>query len=269
MKRIEEKFKQLKNQREKALIPFIAAGDPSLSMTKAMVLEMERQGADMIELGVPFSDPLADGPTIQKAYLRGLKNQTTLKDVINLIMELRKETEIPLILMSYYNLIYKMGESLFVQQAAQAGVDGIIVPDLPPEEGEFLQSMAEEDGIDTIHLIAPTTPDKRVQFIAQKGSGFLYYVSLMGVTGERENIAQNLTLSLQTIKSLTPMPISVGFGISSPQHVRSVSPWVDGVIVGSAIVKLIENNLDNPGLVDIVGKFVAGLKAATRDSTPG
>ncbi|OGW16061.1 MAG: tryptophan synthase subunit alpha [Nitrospinae bacterium RIFCSPLOWO2_12_FULL_45_22] len=269
MKRIEEKFKQLKNQREKALIPFIAAGDPSLPLTKALILGMERQGADMIELGIPFSDPLADGPTIQKAYLRGLKSHTTLKDVLKLVRELREETDIPLIIMSYYNLIYRMGEASFVQQAAQAGVDGLIVPDLPPEEGEFLQSLAEEAGLAAIYLLAPTTPDRRVQLIAQKGSGFLYYVSLMGVTGERDNIAQDVTPSLQNIRALTNMPIAVGFGISSPEHVRSVASWVDGVIVGSAVIKLIEDNLARPNLVGRVGKFIAQLKAATRDSTPG
>ena len=162
-----------------------------------------------------------------------------------------------------------MGEASFVQQAAQAGVDGLIVPDLPPEEGEFLQSLAEEAGLAAIYLLAPTTPDRRVQLIAQKGSGFLYYVSLMGVTGERDNIAQDVTPSLQNIRALTNMPIAVGFGISSPEHVRSVASWVDGVIVGSAVIKLIEDNLARPNLVGRVGKFIAQLKAATRDSTPG
>jgi tryptophan synthase alpha chain len=251
MNRIGEKFKQLKNRREKALVSFIAAGDPSLPL---------------IELGIPFSDPLADGPTIQKAYLRGLKSHTTLKDVLKLVRELREKTEIPLIIMAYYNLIYKMGESSFIQQAAQAGVDGLIVPDLPPEEGEFLQSLAEEEGLAIIHLIAPTTPDKRLQLIAEKSSGFLYYVSLMGITGERKNIAQDVTLNLQTIRTFTHMPIAVGFGISTPEHITSLVPWVDGIIVGSAIIKLIEDNIDRPDLVKTIGKFIAQLKAATRDS---
>jgi tryptophan synthase alpha chain len=267
MERIEKKFKELRNRREKALIIFIAAGDPSLSLTKDLILEMERQGADMIELGVPFSDPLADGPTIQEAYQRGLKQHISLKDVIKLVEELREDTEIPLIIMSYYNMIYRLGESSFIHQAAQAGVDGLIIPDLPPEEGEFLQSLAEEEGIATIYLIAPTTPDKRIRFIAQKGRGFLYYVSLMGVTGERKNMARDLPLSLRNMRALTEIPIAVGFGISSPEHIKSITPWADGVIVGSAVVKLIENNANKPELIEKVGKFVAQLKAATRNST--
>jgi tryptophan synthase alpha chain len=268
MNRIKARFTLLKERRGKALIPFIAAGDPSLELTKALILEMERQGADLIELGIPFSDPLADGPTIQKAYLRSLRNQTTLKKVINLVKEVRQESEIPLIIMSYYNLIFKMGEAAFIQQAVQAGVDGLIVPDLPPEEGVFLQDLAQEEGLAMIYLVAPTSPHQRINLIAKRSTGFLYYVSLMGVTGERRELARDLVDALQAVRSLTQIPLAVGFGISSPEHVKSLAPWVDGVIVGSALIKIIEDNLNDPDLVKKVGRFVAELKAATYDSLP-
>jgi len=263
MNRIERKFQQLSRQKRKALIPFLAAGDPSISLTKALIREVEEQGADIIELGIPFSDPLADGPTIQKAYLRGLKNGVTLQDVLKLVKEVRQESEIPIVIMSYYNLIFKMGLEEFVQGAREVGVDGVIVPDLPPEEGETFHQLATREGLATIFLVAPNSPPERISKIAQKTRGFLYYVSLMGVTGERKALAPDLIGSLQTIRSSIQLPLVVGFGISTPEHVRLLAPWVDGIVVGSALIRVIENNLKDPALLREVGRFVAQLKSAT------
>lgn len=264
MRRIEERFGQLRRRKEAALIPFIAAGDPSAPVTRELILELERSGADLIELGVPFSDPLADGPVIQQAYQRALKNQVNLREVLGIVEEVRPQTEAPLILMSYYNPIHRWGEADFVKQAAQAGVDGLILPDLPPEEGEGLREAAMEAGLATILLIAPTSSRKRIQRIARVGTGFLYYVSLMGVTGTRDHLSADLESSLRVIRELTDKPIAVGFGISTPQQVEAAASWADGVIVGSALVRIIQQYGSSPELLEQVGSFVRRLKAATR-----
>jgi tryptophan synthase alpha chain len=261
MSKIKNTFNRLKKKNETALIPYIMAGDPDLATTKTLVLEMEKSGADIIELGAPFSDPLADGPVIQKAALRSLANRTSIADVLGLVADVRKSSSIPLILMTYYNLIFKYGEERFVHDAVTAGLDGLILPDLPPEEAGTLIPAAKKEGLDTIFLLAPTSTDDRIKLIAKVTQGFVYYVSLTGVTGSKLAVQNSIKDSLHRIRSVTNKPIAVGFGISSPDQAAQVAMWgADGVIVGSALVKVIEENAGNPELVSRVVAFVKALK---------
>lgn len=260
MNRIDKLFHDLKKKNKTALITFITAGDPDLKKTKSLVLEMEKNGADIVELGVPFSDPLADGPKIQKASLRALKNNTSLRDIIGLIRDIRRDSQIPLVIMSSYNPILKYGEERFIRDVIESGLDGVIIPDLPPEEGEGFIRESESAELNLILLIAPTTPHKRAKFIAEKSRGFIYYISLLGITGERESLSREIKKGISKIRGLTDKPIAVGFGISSPEQVKTLSSIADGVIVGSAIVKIIENNLKDKILISRVGKFVKLLK---------
>ncbi|MCK4648158.1 tryptophan synthase subunit alpha [bacterium] len=262
MKRIEAKFKELKKKKKTALIPFITAGDPDIKTTKALVLEIERRGADIIELGVPFSDPIADGPTIQEADIRSLKHKTSLSDVLNLVKDLRKKTEVPLVLMTYYNLLYNYGIEKFVIQARKSGVDGVIAADLPVEEAGELKKYAREGNLNTIFLASPTSSPQRLKLIAKETRGFIYYVSLTGVTGARKKLPEDLIFSLKRLKRFTKKPIAVGFGISKPEHIRKIRRYADGAVVGSAIVSVIEKNLKSKNLVKKVGDFVQGLVQA-------
>jgi tryptophan synthase alpha chain len=261
MSRIKTTFNRLKKKKETALIPYIMAGDPDLATTKTLILEMEKAGCDIIELGAPFSDPLADGPTIQKAAIRSLKNHTSIGDVLGLVAEVRKTSRIPLILMTYYNLIFKYGEERFAKDAAEAGLDGMILPDLPPEEAGTLMPPAKKAGLDTIFLLAPTSTDERIKLVCKVSQGFVYYVSLAGVTGARTSVASSVEDSLNKIKQVTDKAVAVGFGISTPAQAAQVAHWgADGVIVGSALVKVIEENIGNPELVHHVVAFVKALK---------
>ena len=259
--RIEEKFKKLKEANQKALIPFITAGDPDLDTTKRLVIEMERAGADIIELGVPFSDPIADGPAIQKASYRSLKSGTTLKKIIGVVKELRQTTEIPLVLMTYYNPVFKYGISEFVRDASDAGVDGIIIPDLPPEEGEGIIEEGKRHNLNTIFLLAPTSTKERIKIVASASTGFIYYVSLTGVTGARKSLPETVEASVNKIRKATDKPIAVGFGISTAEQAKRIASFADGVIVGSAIVNVIEKNIDKPDLIEKVSGFVKDLKS--------
>jgi len=261
MSRIKNTFNRLKKKNEKALIPYIMAGDPDLATTKALIHEMEKAGCDIIELGAPFSDPLADGPTIQKAAIRSLKNHTSIRDVLDLVVEVRKTSQIPLILMTYYNLIFRYGEERFVNDAVAAGLDGMILPDLPPEEAGTLIPLAKKAGLDTIFLLAPTSTDERIRLISRVSQGFIYYVSLTGVTGARTGLQDSVQDALIKIKAETDKPVCVGFGISTPDQAEQVAHWgADGVIVGSALVKVIEENIGTPELVTKISASVAALK---------
>jgi len=262
MNRIENLFCNIRKNNEKALIPFITAGDPSLEATKKMVLRIAASGADIIELGVPFSDPLADGPVIQKSALRSLQNGTTLKKIIGLAKEIRRESQIPLVLMSSYNPIFVYGEEAFCRDAVEAGVDGVIVPDLPPEEAQSLKGFAEKKGLATIFLLSPTSDLKRIEIISKIGNGFLYYVSMTGVTGAALTVLEEVRAKVKEIKNVTEKPLCVGFGVSSPEQAREIASFSDGVIVGSAIVKMVEEMGEDPRLVDRVGDFVKVLKAS-------
>lgn len=257
--RVDKKFEDLKAIKKKAFISFVTAGDPDLKITKDLVLELERSGTDIVELGVPFSDPLADGPTIQASSLRSLNNGTTLKKILALVGEIRKESEIPLCLMTYYNPVFFYGIDAFVKDAAKLGVDGLVIPDLPPEEGAELIKCAKDNNVATIFFLSPTTSNERIKFVAGKSTGFIYYVSLTGVTGTRESVSAEVNANLKKIKKFTDKPICVGFGVSNKEQVKTLSAQADGVIVGSAIVnKILENN-GNVNLVKNVGTFVKSI----------
>jgi len=259
MSRIGEKFKELKKKREKAFIAFLTAGDPDLKITESLVVELERRGVDIIELGVPFSDPLADGPTIQAASERALKNKVSLKDVLRLVKTLRNRVGLPLIL-----FVHRYGLEKFAKAAAKAGVDGVIVPDLPPEEGKELKVYLGRVGLDTIFLVAPTSTSQRIRLVAGNSTGFIYYVSLTGVTGARDGLMKTVEPALRKIRRFTKKPIAVGFGISNPHQVKEVVSFAEGVIVGSSIVRRIEENLSDRNLVRQVAEFVERLVLASK-----
>jgi len=235
--RISRKFLSLKKQNNKAFIAYVMAGDPSIQRTKEMVRILEDCGADIIELGVPFSDPLADGPVIQAAAQRALEAGTTLHTVIDLVADLRKTTQLPIILMTYYNPIFKYGEEKFVEDACSAGVDGIIVPDLPPEEAEGMMKLTKKKPFDVIFLLAPTSTEDRIKKVGQASRGFIYYVSITGITGSKLSLDPAIESHMQDIRSMSDTPIAVGFGISTPEEASLVARFADGVIIGSAIVK--------------------------------
>jgi len=264
MSRISQTFEYLHKIHERALIPYVTAGDPDLEMTKRLVREMVRRGGDIIEIGVPFSDPLADGPIIQRASQRALQRGTTLRKILQTVSELRHEVDVPLVLMTYYNLVFRYGEEAFVADALDAGVDGIIVPDLPPEEGQSLLELTTDTPLDMIFLAAPTSTSARLALISEASRGFVYYVSRLGTTGVRDQLADDLRLMLEQLRAATSKPIAVGFGVSTPEHVGLVADLADGVVVASAILKLMEDLEDRTDRLEHVGDFVAALKAATR-----
>lgn len=270
MSRIKNTFNRLKKRNEKALIPYIMAGDPDLATTKALIPAMEKAGCDIIELGAPFSDPLADGPTIQRAAVRSLGNHTSIADVLGLVADLRKETEIPIVLMTYYNLIFKYGEKRFAADASSSGLDGVILPDLPPEEAGTLVAAAKKSGLDTIFLLAPTSTDERIRLVARASRGFIYYVSITGVTGAALSQDASIKQAVKRIKSVTDKPVAVGFGISSPAQAAEIaSTGADGVIVGSALVKIIEEAAGAGDLVDKAASFVQRLKQGVLAASNG
>lgn len=262
MNRIDAAFQRLRARGEKALIPYLTAGDPDLETTIALIWEFERRGADIVEVGVPFSDPLADGVTIQRASQRALQGGVTLARILEMILEVRKHTQLPLVLMSYINPILRFGIHRFVKEATEAGVDGVILPDLPPEEAGELRQACEEAGLYPIFLLAPTSSEARVEQIASASKGYIYYVSLKGVTGAREHLPEGIGPAVLRIKARTKTPVAVGFGIGTPDQAQAVASYADGVIVGSAIVSRVEEHLGRADLVERVGGFVARLKSA-------
>lgn len=264
MNRIDRCFEKLRAANGKALIPFITAGDPDLTTTRDLAWAFEQAGADLLELGVPFSDPLADGMTIQRASQRALENGVTLKGVIGVVEQIRSRSQMPMVLMSYMNPILRTGAREFAARASAAGVDGVIIPDLPPEEAQDLRSCCGGSAIHTIFLAAPTSTEARLRRIAESSEGYIYYVSLKGVTGARESLQVDLEASLGRLRRLTDKPIAIGFGISTPAQVSRVAMLVDGIIVGSAIVDRIERLGGKPTMVGEVAEFVRSLKQATR-----
>lgn len=260
--RIEKKFRELGSRGEAALIPFVFAGDPDLDRTRQIVLELEARGADLIELGVPFSDPMADGPANQRAGARALRAGASVAAILGLVSELRKETEIPIILFGYYNPILQYGPERFAADAARAGADGCLVVDLPPEEAAELKGPARHHGLDLIYLLAPTTPIKRARQIVRSASGFLYYVSVTGVTGTRTELDAELEPRVRELKTITRLPLGVGFGISTGEQAGRVASFASAVVVGSAFSLLIEAHPDAPEAV--VGELAGAMKAAIR-----
>ena len=264
MGRIRERFAQLAARDETALLPFITIGDPDIETSYALVLSMAEAGADMIELGVPFSDPIAEGPTIQRSSERALTSGTSLNSILELVSRLRPKLEIPLILMGYANPIFAMGFERFSKLASEVGIDGVIVPDLPPEEGAELYLSCNNAGIDGILLAAPTTTPERLTMLADRSRGFLYYVSLTGVTGARSEMAAGVEEGVRAAKASGSIPVCVGFGISTPDQAAEVAAYADGVVVGSAVVNLIEAAGSPDAAVASVATFIGELKAAVR-----
>lgn len=260
--RIDRAFARLRSQGRKGLIPFLAAGDPSLDVTEALVQEFEARGADVVEIGVPFSDPLADGVVNQRAYQRALAAGASLGRILDLVARIRKHSEVPLVLMSYVNPVHRFGLDRFPAAAREAGVDGLILSDCPPEEmNGFLQAMGQA-GVHPVLLVAPTSPDRRISLISARSGGYIYYVSLRGVTGPRDQLPPDLAAGIRRVRALTRKPLAVGFGISTPAQAGAVATLADAVIVGSAIVARVEASQGQKDLVVRAGEFLRDLRSA-------
>lgn len=264
MGRITEKFAALRERGERALVPFVTAGDPDMLTTELLVPALVEAGADLVEIGVPFSDPMAEGPTIQRASERALAAGTTLRRVFELVRTLRERVDVPLVLMGYANSFLTLGERNFAEAAAAVGVDGVICVDLPPEEGAELRRELEAVGIDPILLASPTTTPERLAMLAREARGFLYYVSLKGVTGARSALADGIAEQLERIRSVSDIPVCVGFGVSTPEHAARLGASADGVVVGSALIDRITSSPGRQEAVEAAARFVAELKAAVR-----
>jgi len=261
--RIKARFQALKAGGRKALIPFLTAGDPDLGKTREIVLAMAEAGADIIELGVPFSDPIADGPVIQRATQRALDGGTTLDGILDLVRQIRAASEIPILLFSYYNPLLAHGLDRLADDALEVGIDGLLASDLTVEEsGAFVESMSRR-GLSTVFLVAPTSSPERVARIARTSTGFLYAVSRTGVTGAQNELSDDLTGFIRSLKTHTDLPVAVGFGISRPEHVRAVWQEADGAVVGSAIVREIEERLGSDDLAASIGQFVRWLRGVS------
>ena len=260
--RISRLWERLKGEDRKAIIPYITAGDPSLDTSRQLIFALEQAGADMLELGMPFSDPMADGPTIQRASERALAGGVSIHRILTMVKEVRKKTEIPIILFGYYNPFFIYGTKRLASDAREAGIDGILTVDLPPEEADELKQYADQAGLDLIFLLAPTSTEERMKLIASKASGFIYYVSVTGVTGARSTLDRDIERYVKKIRKFSSLPVGVGFGISKPDQVRRITRFADAVIVGSALVKVIEENLKSPNLVQKASNFIGELKCA-------
>jgi tryptophan synthase alpha chain len=259
VRRITDRFQEIRIQGKKAFIPFIMAGDPDLETTIRLVPEMERGGSDIIELGVPFSDPIADGPTIQRAGMRALRHQYRLTDYLEAVKSIRKETNVPLLLFSYYNPIYQYGLENLTRDARSAGVDGILITDITPEEGDEYCSCMEKHELDPIFLVAPTSSSDRIAGIVKHSRGFVYVVSRTGVTGVQQQMSESILPTVDRVRKHTPLPVAVGFGISSPEQVRAVWEVSDGAVVGSSIVAEMEKTANPCDIPQRIKEFCRWL----------
>ena len=266
--KVDRTFAQLRQRGEKALIAYVMAGDPSLQDTEQLVVELEQAGADIIELGVPFSDPIADGPVIQQAAERALRSGTSLRTILPMVTRLRARTQIPLVLMVYYNNVHAFGPERFCHEAAQAGIDGLIIPDMPPDEASPVKGPAAAAGLQLIFLLAPTSTAERRTFVARQSQGFIYYVSLTGITGAKLLSVADVGKNVEKIRKVTHVPVAVGFGIATPEDAANVAAIADGVIIGSAIVKQIAAHRGKPEMVKHVAEFVRSLKSAMSAAQP-
>lgn len=261
MGRIEATFARLRAAGEKALIPFITAGDPDLETSEQLIHALVEAGADIIELGVPFSDPMADGPTIQAASERALEAGASLVAVLGLVKKVRPHTNVPIVLMGYFNPVFRYGAERFAHDAAAAGVDGLLLVDLPPEEADEVHGALQAAGLRLITLLAPTTPPSRRGRLAAAGEGYLYYVSMTGVTGSKTVDAAAIAEEVTALREQSPVPVAVGFGITTPADAAAIGRFADGVVVGSALVRIIETRGRDADLLPEVRRFIAGLKA--------
>lgn len=264
MNRIVAKFAQLKAAGKKGFVVYIGAGDPNLEATHRIALAFDHAGVDVLELGVPFSDPLADGLVNQLAAQRGLAAGATPPKVLATITAIRKDSQVPIVLYIYFNLIHKVGMEKFIADAAKAGVDGLLVLDLPPEESDNYEALMKKHGLCNIYLVAPTTPDDRMALIVKRGSGFIYYISREGVTGMQSQVASNLASQVAKIRAHTSLPIAVGFGISNPEQARLVARDADACVVGSAVVNQIAEHGGSPDLVKTMGAFAKSMADAVK-----
>jgi tryptophan synthase alpha chain len=264
MNRITERFDRLKREHKKGFVVYIGAGDPNLAATRDLALAFDRIGVDILELGVPFSDPLADGLVNQLAAQRGLESGTTPSKVLQTVAHIRRTSQIPIVLYVYYNLLHRCGVEKFISDSARAGVDGLLVLDLPPEESENYEALMKQHGLATIYLIAPTTPEDRIELIVKRGTGFIYYVSREGVTGMQATLAKNISDMTALIRRHTNLPIAVGFGISNPDQARAVAECSDAIVVGSAVVNQIAQFGKEKDLVDRVAAFTKKLIDAAK-----
>jgi tryptophan synthase alpha chain len=266
MNRIDALFRRLRAEGRRALMPFLTAGDPDLPTTAALIAEVVQRGAHMVEVGIPYSDPIADGPVISASYHRALTKGVRLDRIFETLEGVRAETEAPIVTMVSYAIIHRTGVESYLRRAAEVGVDGLIVPDLPVEESEGLLRQATDAGLKLIQLVTPTTPRERAVQIARTTTGFLYYVSVAGITGERKALPPELAGNVAWLRSQTELPICIGFGISSPEHVRALAPVADGLIVGSALVRRLADAGNQPRaeVVDGIGRFIAELAGALR-----
>jgi tryptophan synthase alpha chain len=262
MSRIREKFRELKDSGHGGFIPFITVGDPDLATTECLLIELANSGADIIELGVPFSDPIADGEVIQRASERALRNGVTVHDALTCARNVRQHINVPVVLFSYFNPLLQFGPKPFALAASQAGIDGVLVTDLTPEEAESWTQAVLQYGLDPIFLVAPTTSDKRLEQIARQAHGFIYAISRAGVTGERDEMTRDAETLVKRVRLVSDLPVAVGFGISTPEQVRSVWRFADAAVVGSAIVKQIEKLGNSPDLVKRIGEFAQSLVAS-------
>ncbi len=267
MNRIDARFKELRDRKEPAFIPFLTAGDPSLDVTRELIVEFDRRGADMIELGVPYSDPIADGPVIQSSYYRALSKGVKLSDILELVKDVRKKSEIPIVSMISQSILFKNGCENFIKNALDAGFDGATIPDLPIEEAEDIIQAGKREGFKVVCFIAPTTTDSRMDLIVKKSQGFLYYISVVGITGSKKEFNDDIINNIKNIQKKTDLPVALGFGISTPEQARMAGKVADGVIVGSAIVREIEkcSNKDSRILVEEIGTFVSELVNSTKN----
>jgi tryptophan synthase alpha chain len=265
MNRIDARFAQLRAAKQKGFIVYIGAGDPTLEATRQLALAFDKAGVDVLELGVPFSDPLADGLVNQLAAQRGLESGTTPKKVLETVEAVRKHSQVPIVLYIYFNLIHKRGVKQFIDDAARAGVDGLLVLDLPPEESENYEQLMAAADLCNIYLVAPTTPEDRIDLIVKRGKGFIYYVSREGVTGMQTKVSDTIEAMTKRIRAHTQIPIAIGFGISNPEQARSVAQYGDAAVVGSAIVNQIAEHGHSADLVPLVSGFVRSLAKGVKE----
>lgn len=264
MNRIVERFARLNRERQKGFIVYLGAGDPNLEATRQLALALDQLGVDVLELGVPFSDPLADGVVNQLAAQRGLDSGTTPSRLLATVAAIRRDSQIPIVLYVYFNLICRQGVESFIRDAAGAGVDGLLVLDLPPEEGADYEAKMRAAGLCNIYLVAPTTPENRIEMIVKRAAGFIYYVSREGVTGMQSQVADTITPMVAKIRAHTTLPIAVGFGISTPEQARLVAQNAEAVVVGSAIVNQVALHGKAPDLIERVSDFTRPLLRAVK-----